>query len=318
MAKSSKPSFYAVGVGRTPGVYGTWEQAKKQVDGFGGAKYKKFPTMKAAQEFVDEASATPATASKGKARAMDGEEEAPSAKRQKTSNGKSKDPVFGGEDDKYPKHRIVYSDGSSKGNGQKGAVAGSGVFWSHEPGANNLAERLPGPLQTNNRAEMYAVARILETDPHPEEPLQICTDSKYTMLVFTSYIASWKAKGWRTSTGATPANGDLIRFIMSLIALRTIHASSSSSTMANIKFKWVKGHATDEGNKMADKLACQGAALPLAADRDFEELAKENQKKLEESKGAKVKSIEEITWDVEDDDLLSAEEIEEMEKSQDF
>lgn len=187
-----------------------------------------------------------------------------------------------------------------------------------------------------------AVARILETDPHPEEPLQICTDSKYTMLgefslpileflrfyclmlsssaflVFTSYIASWKAKGWRTSTGATPANGDLIRFIMSLIALRTIHASSSSSTMANIKFKWVKGHATDEGNKMADKLACQGAALPLAADRDFEELAIENQKKLEESKGAKVKSIEEITWDVEDDDLLSAEEIEEMEKSQDF
>jgi len=91
--------------------------------------------MKAAQEFVDEASAAPTTGSKGKARAMDGEGEAPSAKRQKTSSGKSKDPVFGGEDDKYPKHRIVYSDGSSKGNGQKGAVAGSGVFWSHEPGA---------------------------------------------------------------------------------------------------------------------------------------------------------------------------------------
>jgi len=88
--------------------------------------------------------------------------------------------------------------------------------------------------------------------------------------------------------------------------------------MANVTFKKIKAHAAHEGNEMADKLANQGAALPLAEDRDFEELAKENQMKLEKSKGAKVKSIEEITWDVEVDDLLSAEEIEEMEKNQDF
>lgn len=31
--------------------------------------------------------------------------------------------------------RKVYCDGSSRGNGKKGAVAGIGVFWSHEEGA---------------------------------------------------------------------------------------------------------------------------------------------------------------------------------------
>lgn len=31
--------------------------------------------------------------------------------------------------------RRVYCDGSSRGNGKKGAVAGIGVFWSHEEGA---------------------------------------------------------------------------------------------------------------------------------------------------------------------------------------
>lgn len=67
---------------------------------------------------------------------------------------------------------------------------------------------------------------------------------------------------------------------------------------------------------MADKLANQGAALPVADDRDFAQLTKDNERKLKESKNAKVKSIDEVTWEV--GDLLSAEEIEEMEKNQDF
>lgn len=61
------------------------------------------------------------------------EDDEPAAKRKK-SNGPS-DPVFGSRESKFPARRTVYSDGSSKGNGKRGAVAGSGVFWSHEPGA---------------------------------------------------------------------------------------------------------------------------------------------------------------------------------------
>jgi ribonuclease HI len=44
--------FYAVRIGREPGIYTTWEQAKKQVMGFSGAKYKSFKTRKEAENFM--------------------------------------------------------------------------------------------------------------------------------------------------------------------------------------------------------------------------------------------------------------------------
>jgi viroplasmin and RNaseH domain-containing protein len=41
--------FYAVWVGRTPGVYTSWTAAQEQVAGFGGARFKGFPTLEEAQ-----------------------------------------------------------------------------------------------------------------------------------------------------------------------------------------------------------------------------------------------------------------------------
>ena len=46
--------YYAVKKGRCPGIYGTWDEAKKQVDGFPGAVYKSFPELSEAREFLKE------------------------------------------------------------------------------------------------------------------------------------------------------------------------------------------------------------------------------------------------------------------------
>ena len=51
-------NFYAVKVGKTPGVYDTWDDCKAQVDGFSGAKYKKFGTKEEAEAFVGGEKAT--------------------------------------------------------------------------------------------------------------------------------------------------------------------------------------------------------------------------------------------------------------------
>jgi ribonuclease HI len=40
-----KQKYYTVWVGQKPGVYSTWEEARKQVQGFPQAKYKAFPTQ---------------------------------------------------------------------------------------------------------------------------------------------------------------------------------------------------------------------------------------------------------------------------------
>ena len=44
-----QPKFYVVWSGREPGVYATWAECQNQINGFGGAKYKAFPTRAAAE-----------------------------------------------------------------------------------------------------------------------------------------------------------------------------------------------------------------------------------------------------------------------------
>lgn len=47
--------FYAVRIGRTPGIYHTWETCKAEVAGFSGAQYKSFPTLEQAREYLGDA-----------------------------------------------------------------------------------------------------------------------------------------------------------------------------------------------------------------------------------------------------------------------
>lgn len=44
--------YYAVKEGRTPGIYYTWDDCKKMVDGYSGAKYKSFSTIQEAEEYI--------------------------------------------------------------------------------------------------------------------------------------------------------------------------------------------------------------------------------------------------------------------------
>lgn len=45
----AKNNAYTVWVGRTPGVYDSWEECEKQVKGFPGAKYKGYPNREFAE-----------------------------------------------------------------------------------------------------------------------------------------------------------------------------------------------------------------------------------------------------------------------------
>lgn len=42
--------FYVVWEGRAPGIYDSWEEAREQIEGFPGAKYKSFSSQTAATE----------------------------------------------------------------------------------------------------------------------------------------------------------------------------------------------------------------------------------------------------------------------------
>ena len=45
--------YYAVRVGKTPGIYLTWDACKAMVDGYSGAKYKGFESIAEAEAFLE-------------------------------------------------------------------------------------------------------------------------------------------------------------------------------------------------------------------------------------------------------------------------
>ena len=53
-----KQKFYVVWKGRKPGVYLTWDECKKQTDGFSGAKHKSFETLEEAEKAFGESKKT--------------------------------------------------------------------------------------------------------------------------------------------------------------------------------------------------------------------------------------------------------------------
>lgn len=44
--------YYAVKIGKTPGIYTSWDECKAMVHGFPGAVYKSFQTVEEAEQFV--------------------------------------------------------------------------------------------------------------------------------------------------------------------------------------------------------------------------------------------------------------------------
>jgi ribonuclease HI len=79
----------------------------------------------------------------------------------------------------------VYTDGASSSNGKITAAAGWGVYWPEngDPKSDlyqlNESSRLPGELQTNNRAELMGIIRAIQLCPDPSAQLKIYTDSQY-------------------------------------------------------------------------------------------------------------------------------------------
>jgi len=158
---------------------------------------------------------------------------------------------------------VVYSDGSCRGNGKVGSVAGIGVWWGRND-PRNLAERCPG-AQTNNRAELIAIVRVLETTPKSKVPLMIKTDSQYSINCFRQWMPKWSRNGFRTADGQPVKNQPVIRYLSALLDVR-------ARVGQKVELKYVKGHVGIEGNEGADMLANRGAVMPEEPERDWEAL----------------------------------------------
>ncbi|KAK4096968.1 hypothetical protein N658DRAFT_435065 [Parathielavia hyrcaniae] len=240
---SKSPRFYGVAVGRKPGVYTEWFAAQEAIVGWKGPKYKKFETRAEAEAFVKSYSNLAMLAGplvpEAEGNDGDGAEEPPAKKAKKAAKPTSSRSGV----------EVVYTDGSSLGNGRVGATAGVGVYFG-EGDPRNISERLPGETQTNQRAELTAILRALET-VNLAQDLEIRTDSKYSIQCVTEWYINWEKNGWKTRAGPVK-NQDLVQLVRDKIEEREANGGRT-------QFIWVKGHDTDQGNIAADRLAVAGA-----------------------------------------------------------
>lgn len=131
----------------------------------------------------------------------------------------------------------IYTDGACSGNPGAGGWGAVLLFAGKE-------KRISGSAAdtTNNRMEMMAVIEALKSLKERCD-VEIYTDSKYVMDGITTWIINWKARGWKTAAKKPVKNEDLWRELDELVTQHDMH------------WNWVKGHAGDKYNEIADELA---------------------------------------------------------------
>lgn len=135
----------------------------------------------------------------------------------------------------------IWTDGACSGNpgpGGWGALILNGDTRRELSGGD--------PATTNNRMELLAAIEALKA-VETGTKVRIHTDSTYVKDGLTKWIHGWKRNGWKTASRKPVKNKDL------WLALDEVCATH------DLEWRWVKGHAGDEGNERADALAREGA-----------------------------------------------------------
>ena len=133
---------------------------------------------------------------------------------------------------------VVYTDGACSGNPGIGGWGAIILIPAKKP------VHLHGGSDqtTNNQMELTAVINALQYFEEHQN-IKVCTDSKYVMNGIESWIIKWKKNGWKTAAKKPVKNKEMWESL-------DVQISNHS-----IQWEWVKGHAGNEHNEMADFLA---------------------------------------------------------------
>ncbi|MGD9127419.1 MAG: ribonuclease HI [Planctomycetia bacterium] len=137
---------------------------------------------------------------------------------------------------------ILYTDGACSGNPGPG---GWGFVLRHPASGKEIEQSGGEPETTNNRMEMMAVIRGLETLNRPTS-VELVSDSSYVGQGISSWMANWKKNGWRRKSKngwAEVKNVDLWKRLDELLQTHTV------------KFTHVRGHSGHPENERCDELA---------------------------------------------------------------
>ncbi len=229
----AKGKYYAVAVGRKPGIYTDWATAEQQVKGFAGAVYKGFADRAEAENWL---TAPTYNSAKNKVRSP------------RAALPASVQPSDG--------EIVIYTDGGSINNPGPG---GYGAVICADGEQREISGGFR--LTTNNRMEMTACIAALREVAGSGKPVRVFSDSSYLVNgISKGWAKKWRDNGWRKADRAPAINADLWAELLDLLAGQ------------KVTLNWVKGHAGNPLNERCDQLAVASARRPnLPIDPGYEE-----------------------------------------------
>ncbi|GAB4165492.1 MAG: ribonuclease HI [Rickettsiaceae bacterium] len=134
----------------------------------------------------------------------------------------------------------IYTDGACSGNPGPGGWGALLIF-------NENRKEIFGHQfdTTNNQMELTAAISALKQLKKPCK-IKLYTDSIYLQKGITEWIKNWQRNNWRKSDNTPVKNADLWQNLQ--------HEMQKH----DIIWCWVKGHGSNEGNNIADRLAVKG------------------------------------------------------------
>lgn len=137
----------------------------------------------------------------------------------------------------------IWTDGACSGNPGPGGWGAVLRFGKHEKELSGGEKKT-----TNNRMELIAAIEALNSLNRPCK-VKLTTDSVYVKDGITKWLATWKARGWKTAAKKPVKNQDLWVVL------------DKATENHQINWAWIKGHAGHPENERADELARAGIPI---------------------------------------------------------
>lgn len=259
-------SFYAVKKGFKPGIYTTWEECKKQTNGYSNAIFKKFKTEQEAKDFINQK--TPKSNSSKKTIKKISSKKKKKKNTNKTSN--------------FQPATIYKSQNHNITNSKNKTVVITPTIQSTKVISNNNSNsslNLPkvyafvdGSFNETTRVYGYGGFVVINGEKHILQgkgndidmakmqnvageilgsiaAMQFAIDNHlHTITILYDYfgIEKWTTGEWEAKLNYTKAYKQFFDLTKNYV---------------NIKFQKVKAHSNIDGNEEADKLAKQAVGL---------------------------------------------------------
>lgn len=216
--------YYVVKKGRVPGIYFTWADCQKNINGFSGAIYKGFATIEEAEAFVN-----------GNNTADGDYESVRLGQTEKNPQNVADTTIETNTEDTA----IAYVDGSYNIATREYSY-GAVIFYQGKE--QHFSKKFSNP----ERATMRNVAGEIEGSMWA---MKYCVEEKIPQLMlYYDYegIERWCTGDWKANKEGTIAYRDFYKEI---------------SKQVKVRFVKVKGHSGDKYNDLADMLAKQAVGL---------------------------------------------------------